>query len=127
MRDICRHDYPVPQLGKAIVRPGYVSAQVNSCIHGATVRFKCMLSVFIDRMGSTTITISDAAYGILKAQKKEGESFSDVILRTFPRGNPARILASLDDLPALDDATAERIKSASEEIRQNFKTRVPEV
>ncbi|MGI0019144.1 MAG: antitoxin VapB family protein [Nitrososphaera sp.] len=78
-------------------------------------------------MGSTTITISDAAYGILKAQKKEGESFSDVILRTFPQGNPARILAVLDDLPALNEATAERIRKASEDVRRNFKAQVPEV
>lgn len=84
---------------------------------------KCMSS----GMGSTTITISDAAYRILKAQKKEGESFSDVILRTFPQGNPARILAVLDDLPALDEATAERIRRASEDVRRNFKAQVPEV
>ena len=86
-----------------------------------------MLSAFDNSMGSTTITISDAAYRILKAQKKEGESFSDVILRTFPQGNPARILAVLDDLPALDEATAERIRKASEEVRRNFKAQVPEV
>jgi predicted CopG family antitoxin len=74
-------------------------------------------------MGSTTITLSDEAYRILKAQKKENESFSDVILRTFPRGHPARILAALQDRPPLDEETAESIREVSEEMRKNFKLR----
>lgn len=78
-------------------------------------------------MGSTTITISDEAYKILKAQKKEGESFSDVILRTFPRGHPARILAALEDRPPLDEDTARNIKKVSENLRRNLKLRVPEL
>ena len=49
-----------------------------------------------------------------------------MILRIFPQGNPARILAVLDDLPALDEATAERIRKAGE-VRRNFKAQVPEV
>ena len=78
-------------------------------------------------MGSTTITISDEAYRILKAQKKEGESFSDVILRTFPRGHPARILAALEGRPPLDEDTARNIKEVSENLRRNLKLRVPEL
>lgn len=76
-------------------------------------------------MGRTTITISDEAYKILKAQKKEGESFSDVILRTFPRGHPARILAALVDRPPLDEDTARNIKEVSGNLRSNLKLRVP--
>jgi len=75
-------------------------------------------------MGSTTITISDEAYRILKAQKKEGESFSDVILRTFPQGHPARILAALQKRPPLDDETAENIRQVSKDLRRNLKLRV---
>lgn len=78
-------------------------------------------------MGSVTITISDEAYKILKAQKKEGESFSDVILRTFPRGHPARILAALQERPPLDEETAENIRKVSEDLRHNLKLRVPEL
>jgi predicted CopG family antitoxin len=78
-------------------------------------------------MRSTTITISDAAYAILKVQKKKGESFSDVILRAFPQGNAARILAVLDDLPALDRATAERIEKVSKDVRRSFKAQVPKI
>lgn len=74
-------------------------------------------------MGSTTITISDEAYRILKAQKKEGDSFSDVILRTFPKGHPARILAALDEMEPIDEETAESIRKVSEEMRKNFKLR----
>jgi predicted CopG family antitoxin len=74
-------------------------------------------------MGSTTITISDEAYRILKAQKKEGESFSDVILRTFPKGHPARILAALQDRRPLDEETAESIRKVSEDLRRNLKLR----
>lgn len=84
------------------------------CIH---------LSIY---MVGTKITMSDAAYRILKAQKKESESFSDVILRAFPQGNPARILAVLDDLPILNYVVAGRIRKASEDIRRNFKAQVPE-
>lgn len=83
------------------------------------MHYKCTYYV----MGSTTITISDEAYRILKAQKKEGESFSDVILRTFPRGHPARILAALDKIEPLDKETAENIRKASQEMRKNFKLR----
>ena len=78
-------------------------------------------------MGSVTITRSDEAYKILKAQKKEGESFSDVILRTFPTGHRARILAALQERPPLDEETAENIRKVSEDLRRNLKLRVPEL
>lgn len=74
-------------------------------------------------VGNTTITISDEAYRILKAQKREGESFSDVILRTFPMGHPARILAALQDRSPLDKETAESIRKVSEDLRRNLKLR----
>jgi len=78
-------------------------------------------------MGSTTITISDEAYKILKAQKREGESFSDVIMRTFSRGHPARILAALQDRKPLDEETAESIRKVSEDLRRNLTLRVQEL
>jgi predicted CopG family antitoxin len=78
-------------------------------------------------MPSITITISEEAYKVLKAAKKEDESFSDVILRIFPRGHPRRILAYLRDHKPLDEETAESIREASKELRHNFKARVPEL
>jgi predicted CopG family antitoxin len=50
-----------------------------------------------------TISPSDEAYETLKAQKKEGEPFSDIVLRKFGKGNPAAILAYLKERqPNLD-------------------------
>jgi len=48
-------------------------------------------------MGTTTISLSDEAYRLLKAQKREGESFSDIVIRKFGRGNPVAILTYLKD------------------------------
>ena len=44
-------------------------------------------------MGHKTITISDEAYATLKRRKKEGESFTDVILREFAESNADKILS----------------------------------
>ena len=76
---------------------------------------------------SITITISEEAYKVLKAAKKDDESFSDVILRIFPRGEPRRILAYLKDHRSLDEETAESIRETSKELRRNFKASVPEI
>ncbi len=86
-----------------------------------------MLSALAFTMPSITITISEEAYKVLKAAKKENESFSDVILRIFPRGHPQRILAYLQDHKPLDEETAESIRGASKELRSSFKARVPEL
>ena len=93
-------------------------------------KFKCMISAMYVRtrsMPSITITISEEAYKVLKAAKKDNESFSDVILRLFPRGHPRRILAYLHDHKPLDKETAESIREASRELRRNFKAYVPEI
>ncbi len=73
-------------------------------------------------MATTTITITDEAYKALKAEKKEGESFSDVILRKFQKGNPAAIRAVLKDRGANPDL-ADAIEKASLDLRRNFKIR----
>lgn len=71
-------------------------------------------------MGTTTISLSDEAYRVLKAQKREGESFSDLVLRKFGKGNPAAILVYLKEKePNLELAKA--AEKASEDLRRNLK------
>lgn len=71
-------------------------------------------------MGTTTISLSDDAYRILKAQKREGESFSDLVMRKFGKGNPAAILAYLKEKSPNPDL-AEAVEKVSEELRMNLK------
>ena len=68
----------------------------------------------------TTVSLSDEAYRVLKSQKREGESFSDLILRKFGRGNPAAVLTYLNEKsPNLD--LADSVESASGEFRRGLK------
>jgi predicted CopG family antitoxin len=69
------------------------------------------------------VMLSDDAYEALKAAKKEGESFSDVVLRKFSKkGNPATIKAVFEELGS-DPELADSIDRASRDLRKNFKTR----
>jgi predicted CopG family antitoxin len=71
-------------------------------------------------MGTTTISLRDEAYRVLKAQKREDESFSDLILRKFGKGNPAVILAYLEESkPNMD--LAESTRKSSGELRRKLK------
>jgi predicted CopG family antitoxin len=66
------------------------------------------------------IMVSDEAYRALKAAKREDESFSDVILRKFPKGDPARILAAVNELRP-NPELSRSIREASKEMRKTFK------
>jgi len=77
-------------------------------------------------MGTTTISLNDEAYKVLKSQKKDGESFSELILRKFGKGNPAAIKAVITELGP-DSELADSIEKASRELRKNFKTRKVEL
>lgn len=68
------------------------------------------------------VMLSDEAYKLLKAEKKEGESFSDVILRKFGKGNPAAIMAYFKERKPNYDL-ADAVEEASNELRRNFKIR----
>lgn len=74
-------------------------------------------------MSHKTITISDKAYATLKRRKKDGESFTDVILREFAEGNADRILSVVMSQHFPDRELAENVKHASEEHRRRFKMR----
>jgi len=75
---------------------------------------------YLGKMGTTTISLSDEAYKILRAQKRGGESFSDLILRTFGRGNPAAILAFLKDKGSNSDL-ADAVEKVIKDFSQNSK------
>lgn len=84
------------------------------------------MHMHMSRMGTTTISLNDEAYKVLKAQKKEGESFSELVLRKFGKGSPAAMKAVIMELgPDLD--SADSIEKASRELRKNFKTRKVEL
>jgi predicted CopG family antitoxin len=88
--------------------------------------FKCMHMHGYSEMGTTTISLNDEAYKVLKAQKKEGESFSELILRKFGKGSPAAIKAVVMELGP-DPESADAMEKASRELRKNFKTRKVEL
>lgn len=73
-------------------------------------------------MCAKSISLSNEAYELLNAQRKKGESFSDLILRKFGKGSPSAILTLLKESePNLE--LADRVEEASRELRKNFKTR----
>ena len=77
-------------------------------------------------MGTTTISLSEEAYSLLKAQKRDGESFSDLILRKFGKGNPSAILAYLNERKPNTDL-ADSVEKASGELRGNLQLEKAEI
>jgi predicted CopG family antitoxin len=71
-------------------------------------------------MCAKTISLSNEAYEILKAQKMKGESFSDLILRKFGKGNPSAILAYLKERGPNPDL-ADAVEKANRKCRKNFR------
>jgi predicted CopG family antitoxin len=73
-------------------------------------------------MPTRSLTIKEEAYRALKAKKKEGESFTDVILRlTENKGSARKLLEMMDEL--YSPKLADDIEKASKKFRKNFKTR----
>jgi predicted CopG family antitoxin len=69
-----------------------------------------------------TLSITEEAYRALKAKKKEGESFTDVILRlTGNKDSARRLLEMMDELHSPD--LADKVEQASKEFRDGFRTR----
>lgn len=64
----------------------------------------------------------EEAYQALKALKKEGESFTDVILRLAgQKGEPGRLLEMMDELHSPE--LADRVEEAGKEFRKSFRLR----
>lgn len=82
-------------------------------------------------MGSKTISIKDDAYERLKAHKREGESFSDVVLRLTDReldvwtGHGA-LADRADDLRESHREARQGLDEGFEETREYYDERVEE-
>jgi predicted CopG family antitoxin len=75
-------------------------------------------------VATITIRITDDAYKALKAEKKrDGKSFSDVILRKFQKDNPAAIKAIFIELgpdPEFADANQKSRPRPPQEFQNKF-------
>ena len=67
-------------------------------------------------MSTKTITITEEAYNRLKSRKTKNQSFSEVIMQNVPA---KRKLSEILDEIGQDDALADRIEAASEEMRHS--------
>jgi len=77
-------------------------------------------------MGHRTISVTYETYKALKAEKRKGESFSNLILRKFGKGNPSALLAYLSKRqPNME--LADSVERASEELRGNLRLRKAEL
>ncbi|XGI82775.1 antitoxin VapB family protein [Halorutilales archaeon Cl-col2-1] len=65
-------------------------------------------------MGTKTISLSDDAYEKLKAEKKEGESFSDVVRRLTSKNISLRDFHGI-----LSEGSAEEIREVVQKRRQD--------
>ena len=71
-------------------------------------------------MGSKTISVSDEAYARLKALKKPGESFSDIINRLTARRRLSEIAGVLteEDIRVIEKAVAAIRSESRERIKE---------
>ena len=81
----------------------------------AAVRYKDFVYVYT-YMGSKTITVTEEAYKRLKAHKREGESFTDTLLRLAgERGGRWDGYGSLRDTDGFREAVEEGRKTFDED------------
>ena len=69
-------------------------------------------------MSTRTITITEEAYERLKSRKGKNQSFSEVIVQNLPA---KRKLSEILDEIGRDDALADRVETASKEMRHSCK------
>ncbi len=67
-------------------------------------------------MSTKTITITEETYERLKSRKGENQSFSEVIVQNLPA---KRKLSQMLEEIGRDDALADRVESASREMRRS--------
>jgi predicted CopG family antitoxin len=66
-------------------------------------------------MGTTTISLRDEAYRLLKEEKREGESFSDVVIRLTDSADTENRIEELAG--GLGEEFAEAVEESSEAVR----------
>ncbi len=71
-------------------------------------------------MGSTSITISDTAYDYLKSMKRDGESFSDVILSLKKRKEALLVFHGIAKNHDFDDLRDELNESADKRMKETW-------
>jgi predicted CopG family antitoxin len=69
-------------------------------------------------MGTTTISLRDEAYELLEAEKREGESFSDVVIRLTTATKTSEQIEELAG--GLGTEFAEEVEKSSEEVRESL-------
>ncbi|WP_435176548.1 antitoxin VapB family protein [Halorussus sp. AFM4] len=69
-------------------------------------------------MGTTTISLKDEAYDRLKEAKREGESFSDVVLRLTESADTEERIAELAG--GLGTEFAREVEESSEDVRESL-------
>ena len=70
-------------------------------------------------MGTTTISLRDRAYERLKREKREGESFSDVVLRLT---TPEQEKRQVEELAGgLGEEFATSVEASTEAVRDELK------
>lgn len=75
-------------------------------------------------MPSRTLTIKEEAYQALKSEKKQNESFTDVILRlTSKKGDLNKLLEVMKNKEFFNPELAKNVEKASKEFRKNFRVR----
>lgn len=69
-------------------------------------------------MGTTTISLRDEAYRRLKEEKREGESFSDVVIRLTDSADTEKRIEELAG--GLGEEFANEVEASSEEVRRSL-------
>lgn len=70
------------------------------------------------RMGTTTISLRDEAYERLRQEKREGESFSDVVLRLTCSARTDEQIEALAG--GLGEGFATRVEESTEDVRSSL-------
>lgn len=69
-------------------------------------------------MATTSVTITEEAYERLKAQKREGESFTDTILRLTEQQDPMSGFGAMADADGFREAAEAARAEFDEDVRE---------
>lgn len=69
-------------------------------------------------MGTKTITVTEEAYERLKAQKRDGESFTDTLLRLTQATDPMSGFGAMADIDGFREAAEESRGQLGDDLRE---------